>query len=42
MNMVLWIAAGLLALVALVGGFTKTFIPKDELAHHDGGPGLAV
>ena len=36
MNATLWIAAGLLALVALAGGFTKTFIPKEKLEHHDG------
>jgi len=34
--MSLWIAAGLLALVALTGGFTKTFIPKEKLEHHEG------
>jgi hypothetical protein len=36
MDIILWIAAGLLALVALAGGFTKTFIPKEKLEHHDG------
>jgi hypothetical protein len=36
MNTILWIAAGLLALVALTGGITKTFIPKEKLEHHDG------
>jgi DoxX-like protein len=36
MNITLWIAAGLLALVALTGGFTKTFIPKEKLEHHEG------
>jgi hypothetical protein len=36
MNIVLWIAAGLLALVALTGGFTKTFMPKEKLEQHDG------
>ena len=36
MNIILWIAAGLLALVALTGGFTKTFIPKEKLEHHEG------
>jgi len=35
-NIILWFAAGLLALVALVGGFTKTFIPKEKLERHDG------
>jgi hypothetical protein len=37
MNLALWIAAGLLAAVALLGGITKTFVPKDKLAAHDGG-----
>jgi hypothetical protein len=36
MNIILWIAAGILALVALAGGITKTFIPKEKLEHHDG------
>ncbi|MBG6094975.1 DoxX family protein [Nocardioides sp. WG-D5] len=36
MNVVLWTAAGLLALVALAGGLTKTFVPLDKLAEHDG------
>ncbi len=36
MNITLWIAAGLLALVALSGGITKTFIPKEKLEHHEG------
>ena len=36
MNIILWIAAGLLALVALTGGITKTFIPKEKLERHDG------
>jgi hypothetical protein len=36
MDITLWIAAGLLALVALTGGFTKTFIPKEKLEHHEG------
>ncbi len=36
MNLTLWIAAGFLALVALVGGITKTFVPKEKLAHHEG------
>ena len=36
MNTTLWIAAGLLGLVALMGGLTKTFIPKEKLEHHDG------
>ncbi len=36
MDTTLWIAAALLALVALTGGVTKTFIPKEKLQHHDG------
>ena len=35
MDAILWTAAGLLALVALTGGFTKTLIPKEKLEHHD-------
>jgi hypothetical protein len=37
MNIALWIAAGLLAGVALAGGITKTFLPKEKLAAHEGG-----
>jgi hypothetical protein len=37
MNLALWIAAGLLAVVALAGGITKTFLPKEKLAAHEGG-----
>lgn len=36
MHVALWIAAGLLALVALAGGITKTFMPLDKLSQHDG------
>ena len=36
MNATLWIAAGLLALVALAGGLTKTLIPKEKLQEHEG------
>jgi len=36
MDTILWIAAGLLALVALAGGFTKTFIPKEKLERNEG------
>jgi hypothetical protein len=36
MNATLWIAAGLLALVALTGGLTKTVIPKEKLEQHEG------
>jgi hypothetical protein len=37
MNLALWIAAGLLAVVALAGGISKTFVPKEKLAAHKGG-----
>ncbi|WCN79719.1 DoxX family protein [Micromonospora sp. LH3U1] len=37
MNLALWIAAGLLAAVALAGGITKTFVPKEKLAGATGG-----
>ncbi|NUR64681.1 MAG: DoxX family protein [Streptomyces sp.] len=37
MNLALWIAAGLLAAVALTGGVCKTLIPKETLAAHHGG-----
>ncbi|WFE52923.1 DoxX family protein [Micromonospora sp. WMMD1155] len=37
MNLALWIAAGLLAAVALLGGVTKTFVPKEKLAATNGG-----
>jgi hypothetical protein len=33
----LWIAAGLLAAVALAGGTSKTFVPKPKLAAAHGG-----
>jgi len=36
-NLALWIAAGLLAVIALVGGVTKTFVPKEKLAAQRGG-----
>jgi hypothetical protein len=36
-NLTLWIAAGLLAVVALTGGITKTFLPREKLAAHRGG-----
>ena len=36
MNVALWIITGLLALVVLAGGLTKTFMPLDKLAQHDG------
>jgi hypothetical protein len=37
MNLALWIAAGLLAGVALAAGITKTFLPTEKLAGHEGG-----
>jgi hypothetical protein len=37
MNLALWIAAGLLAIVALVGGISKAFVPKEKLARAPGG-----
>ena len=36
MDTTLWIAAGVLALVALSGGLTKTLIPKQKLEQHAG------
>jgi len=37
MNRALWIAAALLALVDLVSGISKAFVPKEKLAEHRGG-----
>lgn len=37
MDLTLWIAAALLAAVALGGGITKTFVPKAKLAASPGG-----
>jgi hypothetical protein len=37
MDLALWIAAGLLAAVALAGGVSKTFVPKEKLAAVHGG-----
>ncbi|MGP4010962.1 DoxX family protein [Streptomyces sp. 4N124] len=37
MNLALWICAGLLAAVALAGGISKTFVPKEALAAAPGG-----
>ncbi|MCG7207109.1 DoxX family protein [Streptomyces arenae] len=37
MNLALWTAAGLLAAVALTGGITKTFVPREKLAAAHGG-----
>ena len=36
MHVALWITAGLLALVAVAGGITKTFMPLDKLSQYDG------
>jgi hypothetical protein len=37
MDIALWIAAGLLAAVALTGGITKAFVPRTRLAAQHGG-----
>jgi hypothetical protein len=37
MNLALWIAAGLLAAVALTGGVTKAFVPRSTLSASHGG-----
>ena len=37
MNLALWISAGLLAAVMLVGAATKLFVPKEKLAAAHGG-----
>ena len=37
MNLALWAITGLLALVALTGGVTKIFMPKEKLAAAPGG-----
>jgi hypothetical protein len=37
MNLSLWIAAGLLAAVAMAGGISKKFVPKAKLAAAHGG-----
>ncbi|MCG5452374.1 MULTISPECIES: DoxX family protein [Micromonospora] len=37
MNLALWIVAGLLATIALAGGITKTFVPKQRLSAANGG-----
>lgn len=41
MNLTLWIAAGLLAVVALSGGVSKTFVSLDKLAAINDGKGGA-
>ncbi|HYQ63159.1 DoxX family protein [Actinophytocola sp.] len=37
MNLALWIAAGLLTGVALLGGLTKTLLPRERIAAAPGG-----
>jgi len=37
MDVALWIAAGVLGAVALMGGVTKTFLPLAKLSAHEGG-----
>ena len=37
MNLALWIATGVLAAVALAGGISKTFVPKEKLSRVHGG-----
>lgn len=37
MNLTLWTTTGLLSVVALTGGISKTFVPKHKLAHVPGG-----
>ncbi len=37
MDIALWIAAGVLAAVALAGGATKVFVPKEALSNTSGG-----
>ncbi|MFI8346560.1 DoxX family protein [Streptomyces sp. NPDC085596] len=37
MDLTLWISAWALAVVALVGGVSKTFVPKEKLASVHGG-----
>ncbi|MFB7501934.1 DoxX family protein [Streptomyces broussonetiae] len=37
MDLALWIAAGLLAAVALTSGIIKTFVPREKLAEAKGG-----
>lgn len=37
MNLALWVATGLLAAVAIVGGTTKTFVSKEKLSRQRGG-----
>ncbi|GKQ34353.1 DoxX family protein [Streptomyces sp. A012304] len=41
MNLALWIAAGLLAAIALSGGLTKMVVPREKLAAARGGGWVA-
>ena len=41
MNLTLWITSGLLTVVALTGGISKTLVSKDKLAHVSGERRLA-
>ena len=42
MDLALWIAAGLLAVVALTGGVSKAFVPREKLAAAPGGEWTAA
>ncbi|MEU6830937.1 DoxX family protein [Nocardia beijingensis] len=42
MNIALWIATGLLAALALFGGITKAFVPREKLAASPGGEWTAA
>jgi len=42
MDLALWIAAGLLAVVALTGGVGKAFVPQEKLAAAPGGEWTAA
>lgn len=42
MNLALWIATGLLAVVALTAGVSKTFVPKEKLERMAGGGWVAA
>ncbi|MBE8525917.1 DoxX family protein [Amycolatopsis sp. H6(2020)] len=42
MDLALWIAAGLLAVVALTGGVGKAFVPREKLAAAPGGEWTAA
>ncbi|RII13456.1 hypothetical protein DSC45_24190 [Streptomyces sp. YIM 130001] len=37
MNLTLWIGTGVLAFIALAGGVSKAFLPKEKLSAHEGG-----